>query len=84
MSVALKNDLGQVKALVSSFDFAIVEECFQHRECSRAVRFIEAGKAVLETEYKLPRSDFFAKAQSLGFSAMRKRLSLGPWRRACG
>jgi hypothetical protein len=84
MSVALKNDLGQVRTLVSSFDFAIVEECFQYRECSRAVAFIEAGKAVLETEYKLPRSDFCAKAQSLGFSAMRKRLSLGPWRRACG
>src|SRR5262245_10438468 len=84
LSVALKNDLGQVKALVPSFDFAIVEECFQYRECNRAVPFVEAGKAVLETEYKLPRSEFCAKAESLGFSAMRKRLSLGPWRRACG
>ena len=83
LSVALKNDLGQVKALVPDFDFAIVEECFQYKECARAVPFIDAGKAVLEVEYKLDRSDFCSKAQALGFSAMKKRLSLGPWRRAC-
>jgi len=83
LSVALKNDLGQVKALVGNFDFAIVEECFQYRECGRAVPFIEAGKAVLEVEYKLDRSEFCTKAGSLGFSSMRKRLSLGPWRRPC-
>ena len=64
MSIALKNDLGQVKALVPDFDFAIVEECFQYRECGKAVPFIAAGKAVLEVEYKLDRSDFCAKAQS--------------------
>ena len=40
MSIALKNDLGQVKALVPDFDFAIVEECFQYRECGKAVPFI--------------------------------------------
>jgi hypothetical protein len=83
LSVALKNDLGQVKALVPNFDFAIVEECFQYRECGKAVPFIDAGKAVLEVEYKLDRSDFCSKAQALGFSSMKKRLSLGPWRRAC-
>ena len=83
MSVALKNDLGQVKALVPDFDLAIVEECFQYRECGKAVPFIDAGKAVLEVEYKLDRSDFCSKAQALGFSSMKKRLSLGPWRRPC-
>ena len=72
-----------MKALVPDFDFAIVEECFQYKECARAVPFIDAGKAVLEVEYKLDRSDFCSKAQALGFSAMKKRLSLGPWRRAC-
>jgi hypothetical protein len=83
LSVALKNDLGQVKALVDAFDFAIVEECFQYKECNRAVPFIDAGKAVLEVEYKLDRADFCPKADTLGFSSMKKRLSLGPWRRAC-
>jgi len=83
LSVALKNDLGQVKALLPSFDFAIVEECFQYKECGKAVPFVSAGKAVLETEYKLPRSAFCAKADALGFSAMKKRLSLRAWRRPC-
>jgi hypothetical protein len=72
-----------VKALVGNFDFAIVEECFQYRECGRAVPFIDAGKAVLEVEYKLDRPRFCSKAVSLGFSSMRKRLALGPWRRPC-
>ena len=57
-----------MKALVSDFDFAIVEECFEYRECGKAVRFIDAGKAVLEVEYKLDRADFCLKAQALGFS----------------
>ena len=75
--------LGQVKALVPDFDFAIVEECFQYRECGKAVPFIAAGKAVLEVEYKLDRSDFCSKALALGYSSRKKRHSLGPWRRAC-
>ena len=83
LSVALKNDLAQAKALLASFDFAIVEQCFQYKECGKALPFIRAGKAVLETEYKLPRSSFCSKAHDLGFSAMRKRLSLRVWRRAC-
>jgi Glycoside-hydrolase family GH114 len=60
-----------------------VEECFHYRECGRARPFILAGKAVLEVEYKLHRSAFCNRAKTLGFSAMRKRLALGPWRRAC-
>jgi hypothetical protein len=76
LSVALKNDLGQARTLLPSFDFAIVEECFQYRECREAVPFVESGKAVLEAEYELRRSAFCARADDLGFSAMRKRLSL--------
>jgi hypothetical protein len=38
-----KNDLGQVKALVPTFEFAIVEECFRYRECGKAALFIDAG-----------------------------------------
>ena len=45
-----------MKALVPDFDFAIVEECIQYRECGKAVPFIDAGKAVLEVEYKLTRA----------------------------
>lgn len=83
LGVALKNDLDQAEALQPAFDFAIVEECFRYRECGLARPFTKAGNAVLVAEYDLPRSSFCGKARRLGFSAMRKHLSLGAWRRVC-
>src|SRR3989442_2261340 len=35
LSVGLKNDLGQVKALLPYFDWALNEQCFQYHECSK-------------------------------------------------
>jgi hypothetical protein len=83
LSVGLKNEGEQVEDLVAYFDFSIVESCFRYRECSTYSPFIDAGKAVLEVEYELKLSEFCPQADELSFSAMRKRLSLGPWRRAC-
>jgi hypothetical protein len=81
MAVALKNDPKQAKQLVGDFDFAIVEECFQYNECGFYKPFIEAGKAVFEAEYELPRSKFCAKAEALDFSSIRKNVELfaQPW-----
>lgn len=73
----------QNKSDSRSPEFAIAEECFQYRECGKAAPFIDAGKPVLEVEYKVDRADFCPKTLALGFSSMKKRLSLGPWRRAC-
>jgi len=42
-----------------------------------------AGKPVFAAEYGPPRERFCARARALGISAIRKRLSLGPWRQAC-
>jgi len=85
MAVALKNDPRQVPQLVGSFDFAIVEECFQYDECGRFLPFVRAGKAVLEAEYELPPAAFCDRARALGFSAIRKSYDLfaKPWH-ACG
>ncbi len=83
MSVALKNDLGQVKDLLPYFDFALDEQCFQYKECDKLVPFIQAGKAVFEVEYKLDVSRFCPSANSLGFNSLKKRLSLRAWRVAC-
>ena len=79
----MKNDLGQVPKLLRYFDFALDEQCFQYRECSKLKPFVAAGKAVFEVEYRLARSAFCPRAGQLGFNAMRKRLSLGSWRAAC-
>ncbi len=97
MAVALKNDPTQVPELLDDFDFAIVEECFQYQECGRFEPFVKAGKAVFEAEYELPTSAFCARAEALGFSAIRKSydlfaepwepcdpLAAGPGRRASG
>jgi hypothetical protein len=85
MAVALKNDPRQVRQLLGSFDFAIVEECFQYDECGRFVPFVSAGKAVFEAEYELATADFSDRALALGFSAIRKSYDLfaRPWE-PCG
>jgi hypothetical protein len=82
MSVALKNDARQVGALVASFDFAVVEQCFQYDECGPYRAFVDAGKAVFEAEYELAPAAFCSRASGLRFSAIRKGYDLfaRPWR----
>jgi hypothetical protein len=82
MAVALKNDGTQTHALVGDFDFAIVEQCFQYRECGLYRVFVERGKAVFEAEYELQPSRYCDAARSLGFSAIGKSYDLfaNPWR----
>jgi hypothetical protein len=76
MAVALKNDGTQVKQLLGSFDFAIVEECFQYEECGLYRPFVASGKAVFEAEYELQPARFCAAAAAIGFSAIRKSYDL--------
>jgi hypothetical protein len=83
LAVGLKNTLELADELEPHFDFAILEQCFAYRECSLAAPFIDAGKAVLDIEYDVARRQFCGKADRLGIVAMRKRLSLDAWRRAC-
>ncbi len=83
LSVGLKNDLGQIAALLPVFDFAVNEQCFQYAECTALRRFVAAGKAVLQVEYELAPKAFCGTAKALGFSSMRKHLSLDAWRQAC-
>ena len=83
LAVGLKNDLEQAPQLEPRFDFALLEQCFQYHECGGARRFVDHGKAVVDVEYALPRSEFCARARELRFAAMRKRLALGAWRRPC-
>jgi hypothetical protein len=76
LSVGLKNDLDQVAQLEPKFDFAVVEQCFQYKECESLRPFTAAGKAVFEVEYELSPESFCPQARALGFMAMRKNLSL--------
>lgn len=83
LAVGLKNTLDLAAELEPHFDFAILEQCFQYRECGLVAPFIESRKSVVDIEYKLSRGQFCARAADLGIVAMRKRLNLDAWRRAC-
>ena len=83
LAVGLKNDPDQVRKLVRSFDFTVVEQCFQYRECRSFSPFIRARKAVYEVEYSTPRRRFCARSRRYRFSSIFKRVSLGAFRRTC-
>ncbi len=76
LAAGLKNDLGQIPQLVSSFDFMINEECWEFRECDRLKPFIAAGKPVFGVEYKPSRGAdplaFCREAVSLRFGFIKK------------
>jgi hypothetical protein len=82
LSVALKNDVGQLSGLAPYFDYAINEQCQQYKECTGyTVNFINVGKAVFQVEYKLTTSQFCAKATTANRNAIKKALNLfdTPW-----
>jgi hypothetical protein len=83
LSIALKNDTGQIAQLEPYFDFALDEECFDYSECNQLTPFVAAGKAVFEVEYSLQPSQFCSQANALGFMAMKKDLSLDAWNAPC-
>jgi len=83
LSVGLKNDLDQVRELVSVFDWAMNEECFSYDECGLLTPFIDAGKAVFHVEYGKATSTFCPQARTMRFSSMKKRLDLDAWRETC-
>ena len=83
LSIGLKNDLDQVRALEPHFDWALNEQCFEYRECDRLRPFTEAGKAVFVAEYALEPEAFCPAARAAGLMAMRKPLELGAERTPC-
>lgn len=82
MAVALKNDGRQARELMHTFDFAIVEQCFQYHECGLYRPFVQHQKAVFEAEYELTPQRYCQTARALRFSAIRKSYDLfaRPWR----
>lgn len=52
LAVLQKNDLEQTRALEPYFDGVLDEQCNEYAECSQLSRYLEAGKPVLDAEYK--------------------------------
>jgi len=82
LSVGLKNSLGLVSSLVSSFDWALNEECLQYNECDQLAPFIAAGKAVFHCEYAKTTTGICDRDPP-GFSTIIKNLNLDAFRLAC-
>jgi len=57
--------------------------CFQYKECSLLLPFINAGKAIFEVEYKLNTSSFCPSANAMDFNSMKKHLNLDAYRVPC-
>ena len=82
LAIGLKNDLDQVGDLVSSFDFAINEQCFHYNECDLVKPFVAASKPVFGIEYDGDTS-ICARANAANFDTLLKSLSLDATRTAC-
>ena len=76
LAIGLKNDLDQIGALVRRFDFAVVEQCFEHDECGALAPFLRRGKAVFDVEYRGSRASLCPRARRLGINLLRKRIDL--------
>jgi hypothetical protein len=83
LSIALKNDLDQARALQPYFDYALDEQCFEYSECAQLRPFVAAHKAVFEVEYNLSPGSFCTQAIADGFMSLRKNLNLDAIRVAC-
>ncbi|MBN2718786.1 MAG: endo alpha-1,4 polygalactosaminidase [Deltaproteobacteria bacterium] len=90
LSVGLKNDVDQLKALEGCYDWALNEECHAYDECDKYAPFVAAGKAVFHVEYVDDVKDGAALANDIcgdtslrGFSTLVKDWDLTEWYEDC-
>ena len=83
LSVGLKNDLGQISALVSHFDWALNEECLSYNECGKMTLFITANKAVFHVEYDTTANEICSKMKQYKFDSQAKNWDLDAWYDPC-
>ncbi len=83
LSIGLKNDLDQIPQLISYFDWALNEQCFEFGECSKLTPFVAANKAVFGVEYNLDTTAFCPQANALNFDWLKKNIGLDASRTAC-
>jgi hypothetical protein len=81
LSVALKSDADEARALERSFDFVVNEQCVQYDECGELKTFVNHGKAVYDIEYTT--SLRFCEKLPRGIDGIAKHLALGVWARWC-
>jgi hypothetical protein len=76
MAVLQKNDPEQTPQQQALFDGALVEQCSQYRECASYEPYLQAGKPVLDAEYRLKTRKFCAADAALGIMGARLNVAL--------
>ena len=76
MAVLQKNDGEQTPRSRRYFDGALSEQCNQYRECADFDPYLQAGKPVLNAEYKLKPARFCAADAAAGIMGARFNLAL--------
>ncbi len=76
LAVLQKNDGEQTPEQEPYFDGALSEECNQFHECADFEPYLQAGKPVIDAEYKLKTSRFCAADEALGIVGARFNLAL--------
>ena len=77
LTVALKNNLGQLAELRPYFDYAIDEQCFQYEECDNNPApgydaWVAAGKTVFTVEYRRSLGRFCPEANAANYNSIKK------------
>ncbi|TML98022.1 MAG: hypothetical protein E6G10_23735 [Actinobacteria bacterium] len=83
LSIGLKNDPAQARALAQYFDWAIPVECVEQRNCGQYARFGRAGKPLFALEYGQPTRRACTEAQRRRMSVVFKTSALNAPRRTC-
>lgn len=86
LGIGLKNVPDQLLELAGSFDWALLEDCFDQGWCAEYAPFRASGKAVFAVEYTDNGVDFgafCAQMKTLGFSGLLKNRSLDQFEKRC-
>jgi hypothetical protein len=86
LGIGLKNVPDQLPELAGSFDWALLEDCFDQSWCADYAPFRALGKAVFAVEYTdngVDFSAFCAQMKTLGFSGLLKNRSLDQFEKRC-
>jgi hypothetical protein len=83
LSIGLKNDGAQSRPLVPYFDWVIVEQCIEQRNCGDYAAFKHARKPIFAIEYRHATRKACAEAKRRGMSVIFKTPALTATRRTC-
>jgi hypothetical protein len=76
MAVLQKNDAQQAAEQEPFFDGVLTEQCNEYRECGDYKPYLQAGKPVINAEYKLKTARFCSADEAAGIIGARFNLAL--------